>query len=500
MSSRFHAVTRLPEHRRIVVNRGSLLVTLARASGCGGSMSHFSNPRRPILARLGFLERRLGPAGVPSTEKRQEVAMRRLFVLFIAWVSVAGTAQAQTECSAPIGMNLTGVADALVDVFKTSRAFWETDRINWIWDTGVPLTVDADGYPTSLRPGYAARTLFMEGFGGNYPTGSYTLFYDGTGQIIPDFDAVNPIYFDNGGIDNRIEFEVVNPTSVGIVIDITATDPTDHIRNIRVIRPEEEGTDYRNTYQTDHFRPLLLDRLANYRVLRFMDWMGTNFSPVVTWQDRTQLSQKTWSSNFGEGAGMPYELLIELCNRTGIPPWFNMPHMADDDYLSQFATMVRDQLDPDLPIYVEYSNEVWNGLFIDDAWWPGQSGQHSYAYEQAEARGWACPTCPFFEPFGRWVAQRSVEMFDIWRAVFGADADRLVRVLPIQNGPGNSTPWVLDHQVNGVAAFRQADVVAGAPYFAGEFGPDTPGIDQWTVDDLLDAVEATQFAFDSGPY
>lgn len=408
-------------------------------------------------------------------------------------------ARAQTTCTAPVGMNLTGVGDALVDVFKTSRAFWETDRNQWIWDTGVPLNLDENGYPTSLRPGYAARTLFMEALDGNYPTGTYTLLYDGTGHLIPDFDAINPVYFDNGGTDNRIEFQVM-PSDVGIVIDITETDPADYVRNIRVIRPDEPGTNYLSTYQTQHFRPLLLERLRNYEVLRFMDWMGTNFSPVQSWSDRTLLSRKNWSSNFGEGAGMPYELLIELCNTTGAAPWFCMPHMADDQYVTEFATLVRDHLDPSLPIYVEYSNEVWNGLFVDNAWWTGQSGQNSYAYDQAAARGWDCGTCGFFEPWGRWVAQRSVEMFDLWNAAFGAQSDRLVRVLPIQNGPGNSTPWVLDHVVGGAPAYQQADVVAGAPYFAGEFGPGTPGIDTWSVDDLLDAMEATQFAFDGGPY
>ncbi|MCA9759151.1 MAG: hypothetical protein KDA27_25380, partial [Candidatus Eisenbacteria bacterium] len=419
---------------------------------------------------------------------------------FLVALGICHATSALASSDPPIGMNLTQVTDALVDVFKTSRAFWETDRNEWIWDTGVPVPVDEDGYPTSLRPGYAARTLFMEALEGNYPTGTYTLLYDGTGHLIPDIDAHSPVYFDNGGVDNRIEFQVTNPTNVGIVVDITDTDPNDHVRNIRVLRPDEDGTDYVSTYAQQPFRPLFLDRIRNYGALRFMDWMGTNFSPVVSWDDRTELSNKTWSSNFGEGAGMPYEVLVSLCNTAGISPWFCMPHMADDDYVTQFATMIRDQLDPSLDVYVEYSNEVWNGLFVDNAWWQGQSGQNSYAYEQGALRGWACGTCGFFEPYGRWVAERSVQMFGIWESVFGAQSDRIVRVLPIQNGPGNSTPYVLDHVVNGQPAFQQADVVAGAPYFAGEYGPGTPGIDQWTVDDLLDSIEATQFAFDSGPY
>ncbi|MEZ4648078.1 MAG: hypothetical protein R3E97_04685 [Candidatus Eisenbacteria bacterium] len=424
-------------------------------------------------------------------------ATRLLLMLFVAF-GIAHTPPALAS-DPPIGMNLTQVTDALVDVFKTSRAFWETDRSQWIWDTGLPVPVDEDGYPTSLRPGYAARTLFMEALEGNYPTGTYTLLYDGTGHLIPDIDAHSPVYFDNGGVDNRIEFQVTNPTNVGIVVDITETDPNDHVRNIRVLRPDEDGTDYVNTYAQQPFRPLFLERIRNYGALRFMDWMGTNFSPVVSWDDRTQLSNKTWSSNFGEGAGMPYEVLVSLCNTAGISPWFCMPHMADDAYVTQFATMIRDQLDPSLDVYVEYSNEVWNGLFVDNAWWQGQSGQNSYAYEQGALRGWACGTCGFFEPYGRWVAERSVQMFGIWASVFGSqakpdrprptDPERTRQLHPTcsttsctDNRPFSKPTWSRALPTSRVVRpqdSRHRSVVGRRP---------------------ARLVEATQFAFDSGPY
>ncbi len=32
--------------------------------------------------------------------------------------------------------------------------------------------------------------------------------------------------------------------------------------------------------------------------------------------------------------------------------------MADDNYVSQLATLVKDNLDPELKVYVEYSNEA----------------------------------------------------------------------------------------------------------------------------------------------
>jgi hypothetical protein len=40
-----------------------------------------------------------------------------------------------------------------------------------------------------------------------------------------------------------------------------------------------------------------------------------------------------------------------------------MPHLANDEYHQQFATYVRDNLRPDVKVYVEWSNEVWHTGF-----------------------------------------------------------------------------------------------------------------------------------------
>jgi len=421
-------------------------------------------------------------------------------LIIILMISFHTTYYAQEECRNSVGINLTDLKSVLVDVFKTSRKFWEADPDHEIWDTEIPLNLDENGYPTTLREGFRARTLLLEALDGKYPTGQYTLFYDGEGEIELGMNAENPVFTDNNGIDNQIIFEVNQPTLDGIMVDIKETNPDNYIRNIRIIRPDDPGTDYVNTYQTDYFRPIFFDRLKNFKVIRFMDWQGTNFSPIKTWEDRTTLSSRGWAENFGDGPGMPLEVLISLCNKTGISPWFCMPHQADDDFIQKFAEMVRDSLNPQLDIYIEYSNEVWNFIFVDDAWWEGQSGQNSYAYQQAQLRGWDCDTCYFWDPFGKWVAQRSIEIFDIWNSVFSNDSDRIKKILPIQNGPGNATPATLQHQINGIPACQQADFVAGAPYFDGNVGPETEGLTNWTVEEILDSIDVHMFDFDTGPY
>ncbi|MGC8713809.1 MAG: hypothetical protein ACP5RH_15575, partial [Leptodesmis sp.] len=103
--------------------------------------------------------------------------------------------------------------------------------------------------------------------------------------------------------------------------------------------------------QTHPFHPLFLDRLSQFNTLRFMDWGATNNSPLVNWADRTTINSATQASN----QGVALEYMIQLANTLKINPWFNIPAEASDDYVRQFATMVRDQLDPSLRVYIEYS-------------------------------------------------------------------------------------------------------------------------------------------------
>ena len=62
------------------------------------------------------------------------------------------------------------------------------------------------------------------------------------------------------------------------------------------------------------------------------------------------------------------EHIVELANRLGVNPWICIPHMADEGYIQNLAAMFRDSLNPDLKIYLEYSNETWNSSFQQYAW------------------------------------------------------------------------------------------------------------------------------------
>ena len=64
---------------------------------------------------------------------------------------------------------------------------------------------------------------------------------------------------------------------------------------------------------------------------------------------RTQIQSK----------GIALSYLIELCEalHTGAC-WFNVQHAATDELIRNMATELRDELDPKIVIYLEYSNEM----------------------------------------------------------------------------------------------------------------------------------------------
>jgi len=87
--------------------------------------------------------------------------------------------------------------------------------------------------------------------------------------------------------------------------------------------------------------------------------------------------------------------------------------------VAQLATTVHAQLSPGLEVYVEYSNEIWNGIF----------SQGSYCEQQ----GLALASATTRSARLRFQSQRSVEIFAAFEQVYAADErDRLVRVMASQ--------------------------------------------------------------------
>lgn len=51
---------------------------------------------------------------------------------------------------------------------------------------------------------------------------------------------------------------------------------------------------------------------------------------------------------------------VSACNRLGSAYWCNVPHAANDDFVTQYATAIISRLSPACELKVEHANEAWN--------------------------------------------------------------------------------------------------------------------------------------------
>ena len=374
-----------------------------------------------------------------------------------------------------VGMNLENVVDwspawTFTDAFKASRpwiaqafdpATWST---SWDDPATPALTVDANGNVTRLlswtgdsgrRLEQRAATLMFRGLGGGYAGGTYRAEWDGDGVVTFGFDARVTASGRTPTGRNYADL-LVTPSDDGILMVIEATNAANPARGFNLWMPDWQGRRFAGQRWEpgaafSPFHPLFLERLAPFHTLRFMGMKETNSSDIRTWADRRDAADIRQGSGPGGTTsepivnGMSVEYMVQLANDLDADPWFNMPHMADDTFVRNFATYVRDHLEPGRKVYVEWANEVWNfGWGFDPSHWVA---------EQAANAG--------LDPdYGQWiVAGREAKRdMDLWSDVFAGQTDQLVRVA----AGWAAVDWVTDQ----IAEAMQGsfDAIAIAPY------------------------------------
>lgn len=391
--------------------------------------------------------------------------MFRLYLLAFYCLLFASACQAQIDkLRSAIGTNLNAISYwsteiPFVDVMKSSGAWVSGDKTQWI--NKQPLDLDENGWVRSLLPGQVARTLMLREIGERYPAGQYLVRYKGQGTL--KFEYAARIVSQEPG-EMVIQ---VTPQGGGVSMLIEATNPSDYLRDIVITIPGGicEGDPFTHVQgprkckgrrflaYADHsqsilFYPVFLERLRSYSVLRFVNWMQTNNSRVAKWSQRTPQSARTWTG----ASGAPVEVLFELANRVSAHPWLTIPHKADDDYARNLAQMGQAKLNPELRVYVEHSNEVWNAQFA----------QSAYATQQGAAQVPPIDQIQFH-------ALRSRELGGIFRDHLGAS--RVVAVLAAQTGNGWTGSHALDYLNLRFQGHIGIDALAIGPYFAVMPGP-----------------------------
>ncbi|MCE9629569.1 MAG: hypothetical protein K8S94_02460 [Planctomycetia bacterium] len=377
-----------------------------------------------------------------------------------------------------VGMNLENVVDwspawTFTDAFKASRP-WIAQAFNtatWgtTWDdpSTPPLSLDADGNVTRLASWtnasgqviqQRAGTLMFRGLGGAYAGGTYRAEWDGSGVVTFGFDARVVASGTTATGRNFADLQVT-PTGDGIFMVIESTNPANPARNFNVWMPDWQGRRFAGQQWSpaaafSPFHPLFLERLAPFHTLRFMGMQETNSSDIRTWADRRDAKDIRQGSGPGGTVseplvnGMSVEYMVQLANDLDADPWFNMPYQADDTFVRNFATYVRDHLEPGRRVHVEWANEVWNF-----GW--GFEASHWIA-DQARL-----PENAGLDPdLAQWqIAGREAKRdMDIWSVVFAGQTSRLVRI---------AAGWAAVDWVTGQIAEAMGgsfDAIAIAPY------------------------------------
>jgi hypothetical protein len=318
-----------------------------------------------------------------------------------------------SQAVARLGMNLSFVND-----YNTERFYADAVKMaRTVQDQGAndinldPLKVDADGWP---------KIDFLLGLVYGLPElhGTYRLEF--TGQAADVSCGLITCT-----VSNKVYDSPTNKTTATVTIaaDQSATTtfrlsfsgtkrlpadaPGTGVTNIHLWRPEEPGsaTSFPGTSpfalkKTDGSWTTYGTILRKFSVLRFMDVINTNGNQETAWTDRILPSKISQSNEFGSAnlnghaRGVSWEHIFAFANEVfsdaatverGI--WINIPLDASDQYIVNLARIAKcgsngtdpwvvtgtstcsagtptwPPLDPNIKLYVEYSNEIWNWGF-----------------------------------------------------------------------------------------------------------------------------------------
>ena len=407
----------------------------------------------------------------------------------------------------PIGMNLTGIADwepgfPFRNLMWGARA-WSTRNASGHgpWDTkqAEAFKFDGNGYPTEapirvadLKEPQVPFTLLPN----VRKPGQYVLLYDGEGEF-QGVMGVKILSVQPG----RILLEMAHKRGLVGGLAIVRSRLDNHVRNMRVLPLEDEKADLgHNPFLTE-----FLDFCRPFHSLRFMDWAATNGSLEEVWADRKMPTFYTMVGESGDAEGLwgpkpagfirrlsggvSIEVMLHLANLLQIDPWLCVPHRASDEYIDEYAKLVKERLDPRLKVYVECSNEMWNWGF-QQAQWMIRSRLAGELIERKGVRAWESPSAATGTNHPERIGALFRRTFEHWEKHWtGRDRQRLIRVCAVQaawtEAAERTARWCYE---NG-----GADVISPAGYV----GPSDREYKKWsqrgealTVDELFTDMKA----------
>ncbi|GDX53123.1 hypothetical protein LBMAG27_21700 [Bacteroidota bacterium] len=403
--------------------------------------------------------------------------MQKKFVSFLLSFLIVSPALFAQPFPSKIGVNLDGIGSPALEFPNVTLTASDWQSVA----NGGTATTDAFGWPTE-----DFRVVFFDhrpfNAWNNAPddpqkyvidiSGTYTLSFKGQATLTSWSDA--PIVFQNQLYDtttNTTTVDIVFPPGGGadsaiignygfFMLNFIQTNYAagiNGVKEIRLVRP-----DYQHN-NPQIFRTAFLNAFSPFSTIRFMNYLNINSSDggypnIQTWADRQQPNAPRYTN------GAPWETIIALSNYTRRDMWINIPVDADSMYVVELATLINATLRPDVNIYIEYSNEVWNGGFT----------QYQYNYdavllspEDADIRA---STSFDDRRRARRVAKEVIKFGHIFENVLGVSVASRTRIRPVFAWQiGGWLPWYDDvlNWINYTYGPPKNFIygIASAPYF-----------------------------------
>lgn len=253
--------------------------------------------------------------------------------------------------------------------------------------------------------------------------------------------------------------------------DVTATG----VREVKFMRPVSPDSATPSALGSIAHPPMQ-DAVQRFSALRWI----LNFDTEQTWSQRVRPG---YSTRRYRGSVPHWEHMVMLSNETGRDLYLCLPVRADDDYITRVAQLIRygsdgvnpyaseqaapvyPPLNPNLRVYVERENEVWNGSYTNF----NNNGADVTAAAAANSADWQAVN--FDGAFTanpsnariRWHALRTVRASQFFRGVFG-DAAMGARIRPLYEYQYNNLNGTAQNGLTFLDVwFNNADGIAHVP-------------------------------------
>ncbi|HKB04486.1 MAG TPA: PA14 domain-containing protein [Gemmataceae bacterium] len=270
------------------------------------------------------------------------------------------------------------------DATKMGRAEWG-DPVDYFGRSNVGT--DGNGWPTS-----DAGHVFWEGQDPAKTNGVYELRFRGSAEVVSwfgkgrfrvdgrDYGPMLPAGtgYDPGSNTTVAQVVVTGADLFGMTFKNTRRDggaPNNSgITDVKLMRPVEPGSGVSYNAE-DVFDTHIKEAYAKFTTLRYLT---ANFNAEREWTDRKRPEGP--KAAWGDRAGV-WEYQVMLANETGKDLYITIPINASNDYVHKLAKLLKygsdgsnaydhpmsnpryPGLDPNLRLYVEWGNEVWNWGF-----------------------------------------------------------------------------------------------------------------------------------------